>query len=135
MLTPLGWSFAAGYKLFSGREGDPKSLTIDHFADVTGDGRVVNNPRQPYSLLFAATKEAKALLAKITPTDDFRHLLEGKGNNMVLYRVYARKHFDSVPTLVGQIVTRTHFVASRFGDENLFFRHHDLHEPRSRENL
>ena len=44
--------------------------------------------------------------------------------NQVLFRLYARQYRDSTETIfVGDIVTRSRFVPSQFGDRQLFFRH------------
>jgi hypothetical protein len=73
------------------------------------------------------TKEAQALLADASEEKDFRELLEEKGKGIELYHLYGNTEPATKMRLIGTIKTTSNFVASKFGDEELYFKHHGTH--------
>ena len=84
--------------------------------------------KTPYEITFEPTEESKGLYAKqleAQPDVDMRIALGNLPIGTVLYNVLltATREADAVRHLVGSITTTSKFLASKFGDENLFFQH------------
>lgn len=128
-LKVLNVSFKAGLKIAGFTKGNPLELDSSEMASIDQFGNTVENSDVvvPFELIFAPTKEAKALLDGITHDDDFRVMLEGKGfadgQGIRLYKVYARESEGKDPIRIGHIETTSPFINSSYADENLYFRH------------
>lgn len=118
--------FASALSYADQPDGNPRSFSLEHFAQWSASGEPVQSPRAPFSLLLAATSELKAL---ITPNcaGDFRSCLENKGEGIALFEVWAAHKSLEKPMLIGHLFAKTAFVASRFGDADLFFKHPPVH--------
>lgn len=95
--------------------------SLDHLASVTSDGQPVAEPRAPHTVFLYAPAEVRM---RPDVTKDFRVLLGEIPPGTVLYRVFGIDSQDSEQQVpVGSIKTRSHFVASHFGDRVLSLRH------------
>ncbi|MBI4423055.1 MAG: hypothetical protein HY554_04980 [Elusimicrobia bacterium] len=100
---------------------EPLRLPVEALARHDGAGRPQEPSRAPYALEFrpgdAAARAAKG-------EGDFRESLAALPAGTVLYDVYARRgKADSESSLIARLRTGSAFVASDFGDRELFFRH------------
>jgi hypothetical protein len=111
--------------------GDIHALACDHLARVHSNGKKVHDYNAPYELLFIPTKSAKALFNHAKMSDDFREVLENRGNNLILFNVHARKSKDDpCCNFIGTIKATSNFIASAHGD-NTFFKHYHAHNESS----
>lgn len=95
--------------------------SLDHLAGVTSDGQAVADPQAPHTVFLYAPPEVHM---RPDVTDDFRVLLGHIPPGSVLYRMFALPSQESKQQIpVASIRTRSHFVASEFGDRILSLRH------------
>lgn len=108
------------------KDSNPGRLTLENLTSVQTDGMHVTAPRTPYQLLFVPTQMARTLMPGATTGDDFRIRLADLPVGQAVYDVLAVAEGASVEaaTPVGQLVLTSAVVASRYGDERLFFKHH-----------
>ena len=114
----------------------PNFISLHGFAEFTQDGKHESSPNFPFALFFKPTAAAAALPCKpwedqakpLKPSDALQQLLE-ISPGMTLYDVFAvRKPFmggSGSPDMihVGSVTAEAPGVTSKYGDENLFFRH------------
>jgi len=110
---------------FGAKDPNPGHLTVEHLAAIEIDGSKVAAPRAPYQLLFKPRPAASARFKGATVKDDFRIKLADFPVGEVLYDVYALDKGETAEQgkLIGQLVLNSKIVASRYGDEKLYFRH------------
>lgn len=110
---------------FGAKDPNPGHLTVAHLADIETDGAAVAAPRAPHRLRFTPRPAASARFAGTTVADDFRTTLAGFPAGEVLYDVYASDAGETAEQgeLLGQLVLESRIVASRYGDEELYFQH------------
>jgi hypothetical protein len=110
---------------------NPNHLRVDHLAAWKPDGKPVPRAERdyPYDLLF---EPAPALQRKwdnnflYRYVSDYRDVLgEIVSPGDVLYTVYGAKRGEPTPRRIGVIRATSRFVASKWGDFRLFFRHND----------
>jgi hypothetical protein len=96
-------------------------LPLDHLAAIDADGSVVKNPRAPARLVFVPA------FSGFRPDEnvDFREQFSRIAPMTRLYDVFASDSLtdDTELVRIGHVITESPFVASRFGDEQLFFQH------------
>jgi hypothetical protein len=109
--------------LFAAASPHPLRIGLDRLATVRPDGGVDVAPI-PTELRFLPT--AAAQLPSSSPLDT-RDLLAGIDPGTTLFAVYAVPAGGAAPVHVADLVTTSPFVASRFGDEALFFQHEEAH--------
>ena len=105
----------------SSEETDPLYLTIDPMAKVNGN----DDYKAPHSIVCVPSDEIKNIYSstgKDIDTTDFRKVLNRKGKDAKVFDVYAEKVDTS--SKIGEIYAVSDFVASSFGDQQLFFQHH-----------
>ena len=112
---------------------NPGHLTVEHLTSIRTDGQRVALPWTPDQLLFAPTAQARTLMSDASADDDFRTRLAGLRVGEAVYDILAAdgKEPDSAARPIGQLVLTSAVVASRYGDEKLFFRHHTASNPRT----
>lgn len=117
--------FGRAAKRFGAEDPDPGRLTVEHLAEIKTDGSVVVEPTAPYQLLFKPRPAASVRFKAATIKDDFRITLADFPVGEVLYDVYALDHGETAEQgkLLGQLVLNSRIVASRYGDEKLYFQH------------
>lgn len=112
------------------RPESPEILPLLEAAQTRADGSKVPpaEVRTPFKILFEPTKEVQGLYAKqlaAEPEGDMRIALGSLPIGTVLYNVLltATRAPDAERHLTGTITMTSTFVASKFGDESLFFQH------------
>jgi len=102
-------------------KGNPLYLRVDHLAIRDSQGNKETVPTgHPYELHFVPVQTTRI---PSNSTEDIRDQLAKVPENSLLYNVEAVDAKDGTPEKIGEIWTRSPFVASTFGDQNLFFRH------------
>jgi hypothetical protein len=110
------------------QDPNPRSFSIDHLAK-SKDSTDSRETSAPYGLIWKPTAAAANLLNNIKKGEDFRILLEGKGDGMTLFNVYTTgRNTDSPELMLGEIIAITAFRTSQYADEELFFSHPALHK-------
>jgi hypothetical protein len=110
---------------------DPTKLSVGSLSRFRADGTpvwklgsdgspAVNSEIYPERLIFRPT--ALARLPRKSRRD-FRIELATLAPGIQLYDVYAQETLDSEPEKVGTLELQSAFVASRFADDHLFFKH------------
>lgn len=94
-------------------------LGVEHVAAVGLKGERVDAPVAPYQLLF------KPLTAISSRADDFRVELAKLAPGTALYEIFGKMgpEKNSPVARIGVLRTTSAFVASRYGDEKLYFQH------------
>ena len=115
---PLVWAFDLSIK-WAGLSGQSRHLPVDHFASHQSDGSPAENSKWPSLLEFKATDQSKTFMPLQHNKKDFRQQLsESESQGTILYEVYG----DGVH--IASLQATSQFVASKFGDEALFFEHY-----------
>ncbi|MDI1445333.1 hypothetical protein [Polyangium sp. 6x1] len=95
-------------------------LPLHHIAGISTDGTPVPKPVVPDRVEFHPTEEAK----RACPDGlDFRLSLARVPAGIKLFDVHVAAKIDEPTQPMGELWLDTPFVASRFGDERLFFAH------------
>jgi hypothetical protein len=95
-------------------------LPLDHFSATRSDGTAEANPVVPHELIFLPT--AAAQMSRESAVD-YRLRLKEIAPGTEIYHVLASDNPTSRPVLIGGLRTASAFVASRYGDETIFFQH------------
>ncbi len=120
-----------------GSDKTPESelnLPLHEVAMIDRDGN--SNRRgaiSPFQIYFVPTREAKISIQSALPVyPDFRESLEqGIGAGTVIYKVRARLLRDDQESIeLGDLVTRSRFYTSEYGDTKLNFRHSSTRSTR-----
>jgi len=123
-LRILAKSFAlANWLLPGGAENRPESETnmpVYEHAAVDSSGIPVSKVYAPYVAVFTPNPE---IAWSPDTTDDLRVNLARIPRGTVLYTVAVQRGLRTEEEVIGEIVTGSPFVASRYGDEILFFQH------------
>lgn len=98
---------------------------LSNFANNAQDGKTVANPNFPFALVFNPSDEARNLACQ---HDVSLSQMSNIRPGMVLYDVYAVREpvkDDATPDIIpmGKLKADTAFTPSKYGDEELFFRH------------
>jgi len=89
---------------------DPLHVNVDHLSHSKKPVRVVFYP-------------APGVATDSNSPNDFREDLAKLPAGVTLYEVYASESMEGELVHVGKMVLKTQFVASEYGDQQLFFRH------------
>ncbi|OQV18156.1 hypothetical protein BV898_07745 [Hypsibius exemplaris] len=125
-VTPTAKSFACSLLLLPGGVNDrpesPGNMPLYEQAEVTAPGgKEVEKVVAPFEITFLPNP---AMAWNGSETQDYRLKLALIPAESVLYTVLARRTPNATEhELIGQLVTRSRFVASQYGDEKLAFRH------------
>jgi hypothetical protein len=95
-------------------------LPLHHLAQRELDGRAVADAKVPDRLELHPTAAARAAA---TAGADWRAVLAGLPAGLTLFEVRASPKLDVEATPIGELRLTSSFVASRWGDERLFFQH------------
>ncbi|MDX5298302.1 MAG: peroxidase, partial [Gammaproteobacteria bacterium] len=124
--------------LFSLVSTKPTLVMANAMAKVTQQGQTVSSPKAPTQIYFVPNKDLKGLFPKTA--HDFRQDLLQLPEGVKVYDVYATSKeiktsiFPSInrsyandrrasAVKIGELVARSTFVASEFGDSGIFFKH------------
>jgi hypothetical protein len=122
----LAAAFAHSAVQIGAVDGNPGRLTLDHLTSMQTDGKPVVAPRTPYRLLFQPTAQAHALMRDDAAGSDFRDRLATLPVGQAIYDVFALAEgaAPAAATPLGQLLLISPVIASRYGDETLYFRHY-----------
>ena len=81
--------------------------------------------KAPHQIFFIPTTEVKSVPRASSSTVDFRHDLAKIPSGTKIYEIVATESATAPFVRVGQVVTRSEVVASKYGDEKLFFKHEE----------
>ncbi len=95
-------------------------LPLHNIAGATREGVAVNDPVVPDRVEFRPTDEVKRASPEAS---DFRISLARIPAGTKLFDVHAAPSIDRPTELLGEVWLESAFVASRYGDERLFFAH------------
>jgi hypothetical protein len=115
LTSPATWAIAALNAVFGSVSADPRHLPVDELAAKSTHGMLAEHPVAPHTLTLTPTRAAHDAVA--AAPGDFRVALAGLAPGTVLYDV------SGDGTALGTLTLESAFVASSFGDEQLFFRH------------
>lgn len=106
-------------RLFTVATRDATKVSVAHLAGVDARGQAVAQPNAPERLVLRPGRELPQFSSQLHDVrDDFAKIEPGS----TLYEVFAVRS-DGGETRIGALQTTDRFVASRFGDESLFFNH------------
>ena len=97
---------------------DLRHVVVDALSKIAPDGTVVVQPRAPRQIWLTPTGNH----GFTAETEDFRQGLAQIPAGTELYRLEA-EDAEGARVSLGSIITTSAFVASKFGDEQLFFQH------------
>lgn len=117
---PEGLMLRAVEKVFALFVTRTTHLDVSHLGRVSRRGTPVENPISPFQLYFVPTEAVQ--LPQDNP-EDLRRSLAKIEAGTVIYEVFAREEFSEEAIQIGWIRTTDRFVASKYGDEKLFFQH------------
>ena len=95
---------------------------LKSIAQFTQNGEEVAQPKFPFRLIFRATDAVRNLFPD-TYEDGYLAQLSRIPADADLYEVYAIEAPNQCEVKIGTIKLTSNFVTSKFGDQNLFFRH------------
>lgn len=94
---------------------------VDNLAKVDARGNDVAEARWPYKVIF---KPVASYPFDAESRRDFRKDLDQVPAGFKIYDVFAEDQEGSTErTRIGELVTRSEFVSSSYGDKKLFFKH------------
>jgi hypothetical protein len=101
--------------------GSSMALPLEHLSTIDAKGKLVKAPRFPARLVFVPVFKGFAS----DDVTDFRDQFTRIAPSTRLYDVFASETLAGDKDLVriGHVITESAFVASQFGDEQLFFKH------------
>jgi hypothetical protein len=115
--------FKSGVDSLNRGELNPRALSMTDLAEMDSLGVYAAKPVAPYSLIFRPTTAAQRLFRNASANEDFRSILKYKGENIELLSVYAQETKNGEEQYIGAIHTRSNFVSSIAGDEEIFIKH------------
>ena len=123
--------FAQVAEQFGASDPNPGRLTLDHLAGMTPEGVRVHAPFAPYQIVLRPTAAVRVQLALASAEEDFRIVLARLPAGLPLYEVVARTENEAPERFhpLGTLVLDAPVVASRYGDETLYFQHHMARNP------
>lgn len=95
-------------------------LPVGHLGYYQNDGAYVNDAVVPSQLIFKPSSQVSHLIQEDSKID-VREELAMIPDSSTLYHVYALQ--GQAEQKIGDIVLRSKFLASKYGDKNLFFQH------------
>jgi hypothetical protein len=95
-------------------------MPLDDWASQESNGTQVAEPCVPWGITLEPVPGAQT---SSTPGPDYRVKLRAIAPGTVIFKVMMRTEADAPPLHVADLVTRSPFVASRWGDEGLYFQH------------
>ena len=127
-LRLLGGVFESAVKSLSSDPAErPESAThlpLLEAAQINADGifMATDSIVEPYQMIFTPNQEVKQLLSSELD-QDMRLGLARIPHESVLYSVSLKATAHAEEEVIGQLVLKSSFVASEYGDTQLFFQH------------
>jgi hypothetical protein len=97
-----------------------RTLPLLEAAELHSDGSPVEQAVAPYLITFIPNP--KIAISKDSKRD-LRTELQEIPANTVLYTISVKKSLDAPAEEIGELITRSNFIASEYGDSKLFFQH------------
>lgn len=99
---------------------DPARVDVESLARVNSHGSTSAQPHGPEQIFLIPNREDLRFSDESHEVrNDFARIPAGT----TLYTVYGRSRGETERIRIGSIVTKSRFVASKYGDAKLFFRH------------
>ena len=117
----VAWAFQRTADALGGTRLYAVYLPLHELAERDLEGERVGDPEVPDRVELRATEQARAALAD---ADDWRRKLEGLQPGTPLFDMSISPHREEKAKPYGTLVLDTEVVASRWGDERLWFQHH-----------
>ncbi|MBF0312684.1 MAG: hypothetical protein HQK52_04670 [Oligoflexia bacterium] len=117
---PTTWTLWALGKIFELVRNPATDLPVSHLASLSQQGISVDAAVAPEQLFFQPSLEVRHRIAP-TSREDIRLSLATIPAGTSLYDVYGQ--YQGKSYFIGKIVTDSEFIASSYGDKNLFFQH------------
>jgi hypothetical protein len=117
---PQSFALKILQKAFERATKHPVKLSLDQLAQADENGVAAASPVAPYQLVLEPTAEVQF---PAQPKRLIQNDLASVPAGTVLYRVSARATEGAELEEIGYLQTESRFVASSFGDRNLFFNH------------
>ncbi|MEM8594816.1 MAG: hypothetical protein AAGF06_08415 [Pseudomonadota bacterium] len=108
-----------GLNLFELVTKDATMVDVAYLGDVNAQGARVSDPSAPWTL----TLEPNSTLNFSQSAHEFRGDLHAIKSGTVLYAVYGQRRNQIERVYIGDVVLKSEFVSSQYGDDDLFFRH------------
>ncbi len=139
-IVPLSDSLGAKFisMIFSRVDKRTNFISVNHLAEVTTAGKKISSTdaiaptqlflKKPVSINFASWPERDirldlmSLKVGATVLEVFTRVDEVKSDFAVMTREKST-NFEQRSKLIGKLVLESEFIASEFGDDQLFFRH------------
>lgn len=138
-IVPMGssWGQKKVHNIFKRASSYPEQLALKHFAESDSTAKIESEPKYPTQIFFIPDESLNFAHDPHDVREDFAKIPEGTR----IYKVHAlvdiEENFnysqnyneDDIDKFVkksvhiGDIFTTSNFVASEFGDAELFFRH------------
>ena len=118
--TAVGIAFQRTANALGGTRLYAVYLPLHHLAQMTRDGRPVAAARVPDRLELHGTQAARAAM---TEHRDWRRSLASLPAGTRLFDLKIAPKIDEPALAFGSVTLTSEFVASRYGDERLFFQH------------
>jgi len=133
-IKAIGKIFDAGVAMLPGGLNDrpetANTLGLYEQASVTSDGKAVAKVVAPWKIQLVPNQQVldwqKTHNAALDPSaapEDFRTFLGAIPTGSAIYDVMAQRSQDAKADYIGRLVTRSQFVASKYGDEKLYLQH------------
>ncbi|MEM6996731.1 MAG: hypothetical protein AAF721_39875, partial [Myxococcota bacterium] len=116
----VGLSFERTSHALGGTRLHAVYLPLHHLAQIERSGAAVADPKVPDRLELHGTAAAREAM---TTHKDWRRSLATIPTGTVLFDVEVAESMDAGAVRYGTVVLDEPFVASRYGDERLFFQH------------
>jgi hypothetical protein len=112
------------------KASSPAALVgLSEIALYNNDGSIEDNPIFPFELILVPNKILRMKHADMDKTDeDLRRVLESIPAGTKIYDVYGRATPSSDREPLGEMIITSKLMYSKFGDENLFFRHQKMED-------
>lgn len=116
----VAWSFQRTANALGGKRLYAVYLPLHHLAGMRSDGTKVDDPNVPDRLELHGTAEAREAM---TDHKDWRRSLASLPAGTKLFELRIAPKIDAEAEPYGHVTLDEPFVASRYGDERLFFQH------------
>ena len=111
-------------KIFARASSTPTKLSLNYVSKYKENGEQVLNSQAPEVAEFVPTASVQFSESEHDARLDFLSIPAGT----VVFEAYAKTSSGARGQRLGRVVTKTNFVASKWGDDGLFFKHQRLED-------
>lgn len=116
---PKGWLLSGIEKIFEWTRSPANDLPVNHLAETSEMGEVINDAVSPEQLFFEPSERVRNLIDEKS-REDFRTSLAQVSAGPI-YEVYGLYQGERIH--VATVVLESELLASEYGDQKLFFQH------------